>query len=74
MIEQTNKGDLGHMITVAEAARLLKRSRSRVQQFIDEGRIPARRVGDFMQVVDERDVLAFSKIPRKPGRKPKKAG
>ena len=61
------------MVTVRDAARRLKVSRQRVQQFIAEGRLPAVKVTSRMCLVDIRDVDQLASVPRKPGRKSKKS-
>jgi len=62
---------LKDMVTVKEAAKQLGLSRARVQQFIDEGRLPAQKVASRIYLLDAKDVRKFSRIPRKAGRKPK---
>ena len=62
------------MVTIKEAAKRLKVGRARVQQFIEDGRLPARK--DSMTgwyLIAPSDLASFSKIPRNPGRKPKKS-
>lgn len=61
------------MVTVRDAAKRLRVSRQRVQQFIAEGRLPAVRVTSRMSLVDIRDVERLANIPRKPGRKSRKS-
>ena len=73
MITSSHRGKGSvEMVTVQEAAKRLKVSRSRVQQFIDEGRLPAQKLTARMYVVDAADLKEFAKIQRKPGRKPAK--
>lgn len=61
------------MITLAEAARRLGRSRQRVAQFVAAGRLRSTRDQiTGWHLLDERDVARFAATPRRPGRK--KAG
>lgn len=62
------------MTTVSDAAKTLGVTRARVLRFINEGRLPAQRdklTGWFL--IDAADLRSFAKVPRNPGRKPKKS-
>jgi excisionase family DNA binding protein len=54
-------------MTVAETALFLGVSKARVLQFIRAGRLPATKFGPAW-VLEERDLVEFKRIPRKPGR------
>ena len=62
------------MTTVSDAAKTLGVTRARVLKFITEGRLPAQRdslTGWYL--IEATALKSFEKIPRKPGRKPKKS-
>lgn len=70
---ESRRKELRDMVTVQEAARRLGVSRARVQQFIDNGRLPATKITPRMYLLDARDIRQFAAIPRKAGRRPKKS-
>ena len=62
------------MVTIKQAAKRLKVGRARVQQFIEDGRLRAHKDSlSGWYLIDPTDLASFSKIPRNPGRKPKKS-
>lgn len=56
-------------LTVAEAARLLNLTTCRIHQFIREGRLSSKRLGDRFLVVPMEDLERFRQIPRHTGGK-----
>jgi hypothetical protein len=66
LLEKTN------LISVAEAARILKVTTGRVRQLIDAGIILGEHLSERAIVVDSRSVREYAKSPRKPG--PKRVG
>ena len=61
------------MVTVSDAAKLLGVSRARVLQFIDDGRLAAKKVTPKLYLLELRDIRRFSAVPRTPGRKKEKS-
>jgi excisionase family DNA binding protein len=57
----------GEWLTVVEAAELLGTARQRVHIFFKDGRLTPVRVG-FQYLLQRRDVEAFARKMRKPGR------
>jgi excisionase family DNA binding protein len=57
-------------ISTTEAAERLGVSRKRVNQFIDQGRLPAKRIGKVW-IIDPKDLSLVENRPKKAGR-PKK--
>ncbi len=57
------------LLSVQEAAQELGVGKSRIRQFIYEGRLGAERIGEFW-AIHEDEVARFKRIPRKGG-KPK---
>jgi excisionase family DNA binding protein len=57
----------GEHMTVTQAATLLDVSRTRVWQFIADGRLTAETVGSIA-LLKRADVLAFARHAREPGR------
>ena len=53
-------------ITVKEAAAIIGVGESRVRQFIMQGRLNARKVGDYLNVLPLADVQAFARLKRPP--------
>lgn len=70
---ESRRKELGDMVTVQEAARRLGVSRARVQQFIDDGRLPATKITPRMYLLDAKDIRQLAAVPRKAGRRPKKS-
>lgn len=66
-------GDLSEYRTVAEAAADLGLSKSRVEQFVRDGRLAVAVVVGGMRLVRKKDVAALKRVPRPPG-KPKRKG
>jgi len=56
-------------LTVAEAARLLELTTCRIHQFIREGRLSSKRIGDRLLLVAMDDLERFRQIPRHTGKK-----
>jgi excisionase family DNA binding protein len=53
---------MGQYITTVEAAKRLGVSRPRIQQYITEGRLPARKIGRDLWI-DVRDLATFQRRP-----------
>jgi excisionase family DNA binding protein len=51
-------------ITVKEAAAIIGVGQSRVRQFIMQGRLTTRKVGDYMNVLPLAEVQAFARMDR----------
>jgi excisionase family DNA binding protein len=63
--------DSEHLITTVEAARRLGVSRPRIQQYITEGRLPARKVGRDLATLERRPTgRPSTKADGTPGRHP----
>jgi excisionase family DNA binding protein len=62
------------VITQAEAARILGVSRSRVEQLIDAGLLPAVERMEPARYLKRSDVERFKTVPRRPGRPRKPEG
>jgi excisionase family DNA binding protein len=59
-----------YLITTVEAARRLGVSRRRIQQYITEDRLPARKLGRDLWI-DVRDLAAFQRRPTgRPAKRP----
>lgn len=69
--ESEERKGIKDMVTVQAAARMLGVTHNRVLQFIEAGRLSATKVTPRLYLLDPADVRRFSRIPRKPGRKPK---
>jgi excisionase family DNA binding protein len=55
------------VLTVAQAAERLKVSPRAIRQFIDEGRLPAQKLGPYW-ILEAADVARFARRKRKVGR------
>ena len=62
----------GDWISVTDTAELLELTRRRIHDIIKDGRLKATRVGNQLLLMRS-DVIAFSKVPRVPGRPAKTA-
>lgn len=56
------------IMTVVEAAKLLDVKPTLVRRWIREERLPAKRIGKRLYVLDRKHVEAWSRLDRRPGR------
>lgn len=64
-------GDVNEYMTALEAARELGLSKSRIDQFIRDGRLKVAVLVGTVRLLSRADVAAVKAIPRVEGRKPK---
>jgi excisionase family DNA binding protein len=64
--------DVSECMTVAEAAKELRLSKSRVEQFIADGRLKVAGVLGNVRLVLKSDVTELKKVARPEGRPPKR--
>jgi excisionase family DNA binding protein len=63
---QVNQGEI---MTVVEAAELLDVEPTLVRRWIREKRLPAKRIGERLYVLERKHVEAWDRLDRKPGRR-----
>lgn len=68
-ISDTTKKELERLVSLEEAASLLKQSKARVCQHIKDGNLEALRVGKVGVVVDPADLSSLKSKLKKRGRK-----